>query len=154
MKCLILSRLYRVREGCQIRTMTADWISAATEVRKQAYAPYSRFAVGAALVASDGRVFTGCNVENLSFGLSMCAERVAIGKAVSEGVNNFAGLAVVADTREAISPCGACRQVLAEFEPKLLIVLATLDGKVEEWTLDKLLPRSSTGILDRPQGST
>jgi cytidine deaminase len=131
--------------------METQWIAAATEARKFAYAPYSNFAVGAALVAGDGRIFTGCNVENLSFGLTMCAERVAIGKAISEGVKDFSAIAIVANTKEPVSPCGACRQVMAQFAPGLRVILSTLDGKTEEWTLDKLFPRAATGILDQPQ---
>ncbi|MGH8047027.1 MAG: cytidine deaminase [Chthoniobacterales bacterium] len=130
--------------------MEAEWIAAATKAREFAYAPYSDFAVGAALIAEDGRIFTGCNVENLSFGLTMCAERVAVGKAVAEGVRNFSAIAIVARTSEPVSPCGACRQVLAQFASGMRVILATLDGKIEEWTLDQLLPRPSTGILDRP----
>jgi cytidine deaminase len=130
--------------------MKSEWIEAAATARKAAYAPYSRFAVGAALVAPDGRIFAGCNIENISFGLTMCAERVAIGRAVSEGVMKFSAIAIVADTGKPVSPCGACRQVLAEFSPEMRVLLATLDGAVEEWTLNDLLPRASTGILDRP----
>lgn len=130
--------------------MEREWIAAATAARKYAFAPYSRFAVGAALVAKDGRIFTGCNVENISYGLTMCAERVAIGKAVSEGVRKFLAVAIVASTRMPVSPCGACRQVLAEFAPKMRVILATTRGQVDEWRLDELLPRASTGILDRP----
>lgn len=126
------------------------WIAAAKSVRELAYANESRFYVGAALVAEDGRIFTGCNVENISYGLTMCAERVAIGKAVSEGVRNFAAIAIVADTAQPVSPCGACRQVLAEFAPDLRIILSNLRGDVEEWRLSQLFPRASTGILDRP----
>jgi cytidine deaminase len=99
---------------------------------------------------ADGTVFTGCNVENLSFGLTMCAERVAIGAAVVAGHRDFRCIAIVADTDSPISPCGACRQVMAEFHPSLKILSATLDGKTEEFTLDQLLPRASTGILNRP----
>ncbi len=130
-------------------TMEA-WIAAAKAVRELAYANESKFFVGAALVAEDGRIFTGCNVENISYGLTMCAERVAIGKAVSEGVRRFSAIAIVADTKQPISPCGACRQVLAEFAPDLRMILATVGGAVEEWSLAQLLPRASTGILDRP----
>ncbi len=126
------------------------WITAARNARELAYAPYSKFKVGAALVASDGRVFEGCNVENLSFGLTMCAERVAIGRAIAEGVREFSAIAIVADTKEPVSPCGACRQVLAEFAPDLKIILSTLEGKTEEWRLSALFPRAATGILDRP----
>ena len=125
-------------------------VETAIAARSQAHAPYSNFPVGAALECADGTVFTGCNVENLSFGLTMCAERVAIGAAVVAGYRDFRCIAIVADTDSPISPCGACRQVLAEFHPSLKILSATLDGKTEEFTLDQLLPRASTGILNRP----
>ena len=126
-----------------------DLVKLAWKAREAAYAPYSNFAVGAALLAEDGRVFQGCNVENLSYGLTNCAERVAIGAAVAAGVRKFAAVAVVADTGVPISPCGACRQVLAEFGvPK--IVLANR-GESVEFTLEELLPRASSGILDRPE---
>jgi cytidine deaminase len=127
-----------------------DWdhlVELAWETRLRAHAPYSQFQVGAALLASDGRVFTGCNVENLSYGLTMCAERVAIGAAIAAGANQFEAVAVVADTGVPISPCGACRQVLAEFGvPKVLLANRT---ERLEFTLDELLPRASAGILDR-----
>jgi len=100
----------------------------AREARRFAYAPYSRFSVGAALLAEDGRVFTGCNIENASYGLTNCAERVAIGKAVSEGARTFAAIAVVGPEDDApCAPCGACRQVLAEFGLALPVI--TPDGK-------------------------
>ena len=124
-------------------------ICEALKARESAYAPYSKFAVGAALLCEDGEVFRGCNVENLSFGLTMCAERVAIGAAVAAGKRKFRAVAVVADTDEPISPCGACRQVLAEFEPSLRILLATVDGRRSEHSLAGLLPRPATGILNR-----
>jgi cytidine deaminase len=127
-----------------------DWnalIDAAWRVRELAYAPYSKFHVGAALLAEDGRVFTGCNVENLSYGLTNCAERVAIGAAVAAGATRFLGVAVVADTAVPISPCGACRQVLAEFGvPR--VMLANRESRLE-FSLEDLLPRASAGILDR-----
>ena len=125
-------------------------IELASAARKHAHAPYSRFPVGAALLCADGTVFAGCNVENLSFGLTMCAERVALGAAVAAGHGDFEKIAVVADTDEAISPCGACRQVLAEFRPGLEIVSANLHGLVRIFSLADLLPRPSTGILNRP----
>ena len=127
-----------------------EWIAAAKGARELAYAPYSKFQVGAALVAADGRIFTGCNVENISFGLTICAERVALGRAIAEGVRQFSAVAIIADTDKPVSPCGACRQVLAEFAPNLRVILATLAGQTEEWSLDQLLPRASTGILNRP----
>jgi len=124
-------------------------IEAAWTVREAAYAPYSKFAVGAALLAADGRIFTGCNVENISYGLTNCAERVAIGAAIAAGAREFLAVAVVADTGVPISPCGACRQVLAEFGvPRVM-----LSNRTEriEFSLEALLPRASTGILDRPE---
>lgn len=130
--------------------MTTDdeLIAAAWKVRKMAYAPYSNFHVGAALLAGDGRIFPGCNVENISYGLTNCAERVAMGAAIAAGARSFEKVVVVADTAQPISPCGACRQVLAEFGVKTLI-LANRTERVE-FSLEELLPRASTGILDRP----
>ena len=127
---------------------TEELIAAAWQARDKAYAPYSSFQVGAALLASNGQVFPGCNVENISYGLTNCAERVAIGTAVAAGVQNFDKLVVVADTAEPISPCGACRQVLAEFGVKT-VVLANRAGSIE-FSLEELLPRASTGILYGP----
>ena len=124
-------------------------IRAATEARGSAHSPYSGFAVGAALLCEDGSIFTGCNVENLSFGLTMCAERVALGSAVAAGNRKFRCIAIAADTDEVLSPCGACRQVLAEFNPALTVYAANLNGKVEEFSLEVLLPRASKGILNR-----
>lgn len=128
----------------------SSFIRAAMEVRENAHSPYSGFAVGAALLCADGSVFSGCNVENLSFGLTVCAERVAVGTAIAAGKKEFQCLAIVADSDEVISPCGACRQVLAEFNPELPIFSANLKGKVEEFSLGLLLPRAATGILNRP----
>lgn len=123
---------------------------AAQTVRHQAYAPYSHFAVGAALLASDGRIFTGCNVENISFGLTLCAERSALVAAVAAGCRDFEAIAIVADTNVPISPCGACRQVLAEFNPNLRILTGNLSGSFETLHLQDLLPRAKTGILHAP----
>jgi len=129
-----------------------DWdqlVKAAWLARDAAYAPYSKFAVGAALLAKDGRIFLGCNVENISYGLTNCAERVAIGAAVAAGAREFLAVAVVADTGVPISPCGACRQVLAEFGvPRVMLANR---GERLEFRLDELLPRASSGILDRPE---
>ena len=124
-------------------------VEAAWKVREEAYAPYSKFAVGAALLAADGRIFSGCNVENISYGLTQCAERVAIGAAVAAGVREFLAVAVVADTAVPISPCGACRQVLAEFGIRQ-VMLANHTARLE-FLLEELLPRASAGILNRPQ---
>lgn len=130
----------------------AELVDLAWQARELAHAPYSKFKVGAAALANDGRVFTGCNVENLSYGLTICAERVAIGSAVAAGARHFTCVAVVADTSEPVSPCGACRQVMAEFSvPR--VVLANRAGSVG-FTLADLLPRATTGILDRPGDET
>ena len=116
----------------------------------RAYAPYSKFHVGAVLVGKDGRTFAGCNVENISFGLTICAERNAVFAAVAAGCREFSKIVIVADTEEPASPCGACRQVLAEFDPDLDIVLANFRGKNLNFRLSELLPRPTVGILDRP----
>ncbi len=118
----------------------AELIAQARAARAFAYAPYSNFAVGAAVLTADGRVFTGCNIENTSYGLTMCAERVALFKAISEGVREFRRLALVADTEVLISPCGACRQVLWEFAPDLIIISANYAGEVRVQLLRALLP--------------
>lgn len=123
-----------------------ELINLAWKARERAYSPYSMFQVGAALLAVDGQVFLGCNVENMSYGLTNCAERVAIGAAIASGVRSFEKMAVVADTKEPISPCGACRQVMAEFGVKS-IILANRETSVV-FSLEDLLPRASTGILD------
>jgi cytidine deaminase len=124
-----------------------DLITAARTARQCAYAPYSSFAVGAALLDADGRTFVGCNVENVSFGLTMCAERVAVGSAVAAGATNFDAIAVVSDSAEPVVPCGACRQVLAEFSPSLRVISATINGSVTEFSLASLLPSPRQGIL-------
>jgi cytidine deaminase len=125
-------------------------VTQAIEVAGRAYAPYSRFHVGAVLVGKDGRIFAGCNVENISFGLTICAERNAVFAAVAAGCREFERIVVVADTAVPASPCGACRQVLAEFNPDLEVLLANFRGLSETFRLSELLPRPCAGILDRP----
>jgi cytidine deaminase len=125
-----------------------DLVSLALEVRKRAYAPYSNFLVGAALRTKSGRVFVGCNVENISFRLTTCAEQNAVAAAVAEGETEFVEIAVVAEAREPVVPCGACRQTLAEFNPNISVVMATLDGRQETSPLNELLPRPTQGILE------
>src|SRR5437660_10747915 len=100
----------------------------ARDARLRAYAPYSKFQVGAALLTVDGRVFIGCNVENISLGLTCCAERVALFSALAAGCCEFREIVIVADSRDPVTPCGACRQVMAEFAPDLEITSANLTG--------------------------
>ncbi|MEY2499039.1 MAG: cytidine deaminase [Verrucomicrobiota bacterium] len=119
----------------------------ATQARAKAYAPYSRFLVGAALLSVSGQVFKGCNVENISFGLTMCAERVCVGNALQEGETSFEAIVIVSDSKEPVMPCGACRQVLAEFSPNMSIISWTLQGEKKEISLASLLPLSRQGIL-------
>lgn len=120
-------------------------IAMAKEVMQRAYAPYSRFQVGAALLAKDGRVFLGCNVENASFGATICAERTAVTKAVSEGVREFEKIAIVASSGEYAAPCGICRQVLYEFMPEGNVVLWSKDEGELETPLRSLLPMGFRG---------
>ena len=122
--------------------MTEHLVSAALEARQNAHAPFSKFKVGAAVEDDSGRVYTGCNVENATYGLTICAERVAIFKAVSEGARRFVRVAVVADTDKLTPPCGACRQILWEFCGDVEIVLANLNGKTETLRLGTLFPRA------------
>lgn len=116
-------------------------IAAAKQARERAHAPFSNFRVGAALHATSGRVFTGCNVENSSYGLTVCAERVAAFTAIAEGERGFDAVAVVADTDTLTPPCGACRQVLWDLCGDVEVVLANLKGKRETMRLSALLPR-------------
>lgn len=124
-----------------------DMLEMASRVRAHAYAPYSSFQVGAALLTEGEKLYAGCNVENISFGLTMCAERVAVGAALADGNDRFQLLAIVSDSKEPVVPCGACRQVLAEFNPKLRILSSTLAGATTEFRLDELLPNPKQGIL-------
>jgi cytidine deaminase len=119
---------------------TAILVSAASRARENAHAPYSQFRVGAALRATSGRIFTGCNIENSSFGLTLCAERVAVFKALSEGERRFDAIAVVADTERLTPPCGACRQILWEFCRDAEVVLANLSGQITMRRVPDLLP--------------
>ena len=115
-------------------------VALAKEAMKNAYAPYSKFQVGAALLAKDGRVFTGCNVENASYGATNCAERTAIFKAVSEGYREFDAIAIVASSGDFASPCGICRQVLAEFMPDGKVILDSKEKGMVTYFVRELLP--------------
>lgn len=113
----------------------------ANEMLEKAYVPYSKFPVGAALVTKEGKIYTGCNIENASYPLTNCAERTAVFKAVSEGDKEFQTIVVTADTEGPVSPCGACRQVLVEFcEPEMPVVLTNKKGDIKETTVSELLP--------------
>lgn len=113
--------------------------------RENAYVPYSKFQVGAALLTEDGEVYQGCNIENASFGMTNCAERTAFFKAVSEGKKKFAAIAIIADTPGPVSPCGACRQVMAEFCSKTMpVYLTNLNGDIQQTTVGDLLPGAFT----------
>jgi cytidine deaminase len=121
---------------------SADLIQAAIEARERACAPYSNFRVGAALEDDAGRYHRGCNIENATYGLTICAERVAIFKAISEGARYFRRIAIASDTARLTPPCGACRQILWEFCGDIEIVLANLQGNVETLRLEGLFPRA------------
>jgi len=116
-------------------------IAAALAARENAFAPYSKFRVGAAIEDIDGRIHTGCNVENSTYGLTVCAERVAVFKAISEGVRKFRRVAIAADTDALTPPCGACRQILWEFCGDVEIVLVNLRGTTETYRLKDLFPK-------------
>ena len=117
-------------------------IEAAARARQNAHAPFSNFKVGAAVTTKSGKIYTGCNVENASYGLTICAERVAIFKAISEGETEFTNIAVVADTPELTPPCGACRQIIWEFCGDVPITMGNLAGETETLQMKELLPRA------------
>ncbi|MDT2596519.1 cytidine deaminase [Enterococcus dongliensis] len=118
-----------------------EWIDIAVEALDKAYVPYSKFPVGACLVTKEGKTYQGINIENASYGLTNCAERTAFFKAVSEGEREFSHLVVAGHTPEPISPCGACRQVMAEFcEPTMPVTLIGDNGTIKETTVEGLLP--------------
>lgn len=124
---------------------TTKLIEAAERTRELAYVPYSTFKVGAALKTKAGNIYTGCNIENAAYTMACCAERTAIFKAISEGEREFTHIAVTADTEDVVSPCGACRQVMAEFfTEEVTIYLSNLKGKVKQTTLEALLPNYFT----------
>jgi len=117
-----------------------ELIAAARDVQKKAYAPYSNFKVGAALLGKSGAIFTGCNVENSSYGMTICAERNALAHAVASGEREFSALAIVTDASKPTPPCGACRQALMEFSPDMAVILVTTQGQRKIFSLRELLP--------------
>jgi cytidine deaminase len=123
---------------------------AAMRALDNAHAPYSNFRVGAALLTRDGRLITGCNVENSAYGLAICAETLAVASAVSQGLTEFEEIAIASDDSEPTPPCGACRQVLNEFAPNIRISSYTRDGKEASWTLEELLPHAF--VLNQSRG--
>ena len=127
------------------RSMLAAMAALAREARERAHAPYSRFKVGAALKTRTGEIVTGCNIENASYGLSMCAERVAVFKAVSEGLDDFDVIAVVADSKRITPPCGPCRQILWEYCGDVLVHMTDLKGRSRTMRLGELLPMPFDG---------
>lgn len=131
---------------------SVNLIRLANEAAKKAYAPYSNFRVGAALLCADGSIFTGCNVENRSYGLTNCAERTALYKAVSEGHTDYRAIAIVSpDAQDPLPPCGACRQVLSEFSSDLKIYYADKEGNCVESSIEHLYPADSLHHLGKSQ---
>lgn len=117
-------------------------VKEAEMARKKAYTPYSKFKVGAAILCDDGKIFSGCNIENASFGLTICAERVAIFKAISDGSTKFKAIAVIGNTNKPCSPCGACRQVISEFGEDISLIMTNLKGEVKIKKIKELLPEA------------
>ena len=132
-----------------------DWerlVKAALKVQKKAYAPYSKYRVGAALMCSSGRIFIGCNVENASYPVCFCAEQVALGSAVTAGCRDFKAIVVATPGEVPAPPCGMCRQALSEFAPELPVLLVTTAGKRVKWKLSQLLPGAfQKDILEQGQ---
>lgn len=121
-------------------TKYQELIEKAIEARKTSYSPYSRFSVGASVLVTKGVVFTGCNIENSSYGLSICAERVAIFNAISSGFKKFKAMAIVSDSRYICTPCGACRQVMMQFSPEMDIIMMNLENHMKICKAIELLP--------------
>lgn len=129
---------------------TVKLVEAARLAAKQAYAPYSGFFVGAAVLTEKGRLYSGCNVENVSYGLTICAERTALVKAVSEGHRDIRAVAIYADIEQYCSPCGACRQVISEFGPHITVIQANKHGEYLTNTIEQLLPGGfNAGMLGK-----
>lgn len=119
-----------------------DLIDISISAQEFAYAPYSQFKVGAALLCTDGSVYTGCNIENSTYGATNCAERTAVFKAVSEGKREFSAIAITSSGGELTFPCGICRQVLSEFSPRMRVILSDNDNNIKTFSLSELIPHS------------
>lgn len=132
---------------------TDEIVARARAAMGAAYAPYSRFRVGAALESEDGRIFAGCNVENASYPVGMCAERVALGQAVVSGARRFARIVIATSGARPVSPCGMCRQALAEFGRDLVVIAVTNEGESAEWMLRDLLPAAFRLADAEPSGA-
>lgn len=132
----------RAARGTRTRLDPQALMAEAVRARREAYAPYSRFPVGAALLAKDGRVIRGSNVENASYGMSVCAERTAVWKAVSEGIREFEAIAITAREGSGAPPCGACRQILQEFAPHMTVLWRDGRGRIRSSRLSELLPQA------------
>lgn len=120
--------------------LIAKLLEEAKSARERAYVPYSKFKVGAALLTKSGQIYSGCNIENAAYGLANCAERTAIFTAVAAGETEIEVIAVIADTKNPVAPCGACRQVIWEFNPQMKIILSNLRGDICQYTIEQLLP--------------
>ncbi|MDA8018813.1 MAG: cytidine deaminase [Thermoanaerobaculia bacterium] len=132
----------------EIRPITVDWnalVTAATAARENAWAPFSKFKVGAALLTSDGTIYSGCNVENRTFGLTICAERNAVTTAVADGRRDFVAVVVVTDASPPAPPCGMCRETLVEFASELEILSANLEGERRHYRLSEIFPEPFDG---------
>ena len=125
--------------------MKAELVNLAVKARENAYAPYSGFHVGAVLLADNGKVYTGCNIENASYGAAICAERTAVAKAVSDGAKKIMAIAIASDSLSETMPCGICRQVLSEFcTPDMPLYLSDRNGRFSDYTFDEILPHAFT----------
>lgn len=127
-------------KGSEMNITSTPLYRSAVSAREKAIAPYSGFRVGAALQCKDGTIVTGCNIESASYGLTICAERTALFKALSEGKHRFTRIVVVADTKELTAPCGACRQVLWDFAPEIEVIIANMEGDHKALLLKELFP--------------
>ena len=131
----------------------AELLAAAAKAKEYSYSPYSKFRVGAALLTAEGRVYAGCNVENSSYGLTNCAERTAVFAAVAAGERHFSAIAITSDSPDFTAPCGACRQVLVEFNPQLRVIMGNVHGEYQVKTAEELLPlHFSLGTKEEKNG--